>query len=142
MNAMQDWCEILATSLPTARAVEFVQDALAGGVAVFLGTIRAEGNAAGQSLLALDYEAYGDMVMRQLAELAARAREKWPVIKLVILHRTGRVGLAEPSVVIALSTPHRGEAFDACEWLIDTLKKEVAIWKREVWADGTGSWVG
>jgi len=138
---MNDWCEILAGPLPSAQAVEFVQDALAGGVAVFLGTTRAETNDAGRSLVALDYEAYGEMAAKQLAELAARAREQWPVIKLVLLHRIGRVGLAEPSVVIAVSTPHRGEAFEACRWLIDTLKAEVAIWKKEVWADGSGTWV-
>lgn len=135
-----DWCEILETPLPADRAVEFVQDASAGGVAVFLGTTRAETNSAGRSLIALDYEAYGEMAGKQLAELAARARTKWPVIKLVLLHRTGQVGLGEPSVVIAVSTPHRGEAFEACRWLIDTLKAEVAIWKKEVWADGSGTW--
>lgn len=138
---MNDWCEILATPLPADRAVEFVQDVSAGGVAVFLGTTRAGTNSAGRSLMALDYEAYGEMAGKQLTELAGRAREKWPVIKLVLLHRTGRVGLAEPSVVIAVSTPHRGEAFEACRWLIDTLKAEVTIWKKEVWADGSGTWV-
>ena len=70
-----DWCEILATPLPTAEAVAFVQDAAAGGVAVFLGTTRAERSASGQTLAALDYEAYGEMAGPQLAELARRARE-------------------------------------------------------------------
>jgi molybdopterin synthase catalytic subunit len=63
------------------------------------------------------------------------------ILNLALLHRTGRVPPAEPSVVIAVSTPHRAEAFDACRWLIDTLKAEVAIWKKEAWADGTGTWV-
>jgi molybdopterin synthase catalytic subunit len=138
---MNDWCEILATPLPTAEAIAFVQDARAGGIAVFLGTTRAEDSAAGQRLLALDYEAYGEMAGPQLADLARRARERWPIIKLAVLHRTGRVGLAEASVVIAVSTPHRAESFEACRWLIDTLKDEVSIWKKEIWADGSGSWV-
>jgi molybdopterin synthase catalytic subunit len=138
---MGDWCEILATALPTAEAVAFVQDVGAGGVAVFLGTTRAERSSSGQTLVALDYEAYGEMAGAQLLELARRARERWPIIKVVLLHRVGRVGLAEPSVVIAVSTPHRGEAFEACRWLIDTLKAEASIWKKEIWADGTGSWV-
>ena len=60
-------------------------------------------------------------------ELARRARERWPIIKVVLLHRVGRVGLAEPSVVIAVSTPHRGEAFEACRWLIDTLKAALGV---------------
>jgi molybdopterin synthase catalytic subunit len=81
------------------------------------------------------------MAMAQLADLAKRARERWPILKLVILHRTGRVACAEPSVVIAVSTPHRAESFEASRWLIDTLKQEVAVWKKEIWSDGTGTWV-
>jgi len=139
---MNNWCEILATPLPVAQATEFVQDATAGGVAVFLGTTRAEKNQAGQSLLSLDYEAYAEMATRQLNDLATQARIRWPIIKLAILHRTGKVELGQPSVIIAVSTPHRSEAFEACRWLIDTLKADVAIWKKEVWADGSGTWVG
>lgn len=136
-----DWIEILAAALPVQRAIEFVADSGAGGIAIFLGTTRNETRADGRVLLALDYEAYGEMAIEQMRDLARRAREKWPIIKLALLHRTGRVALAEPSVVIAVSTPHRGEAFDACQWLIDTLKSEVTIWKKEIWADGSGTWV-
>jgi len=137
----EDWCEILATDLPTAKAVAFVQDDRAGGIGIFLGTTRAETSPTGQSLLALDYEAYGDMAARQLTDLAAEARLRWPILKLVILHRTGRVPLAHPSVLIAVSTPHRAESFDASRWLIDTLKADVAIWKKEIWSGGHGTWV-
>jgi molybdopterin synthase catalytic subunit len=70
-----------------------------------------------------------------------RARDRWPIARLALLHRTGRVGLGEPSVIIAVATPHRAESFEACRWLIDTLKAEVPIWKKEVWGDGSGSWV-
>jgi molybdopterin synthase catalytic subunit len=138
---MNDWCEILSTPLPAEKAVEFAHDPAAGGVAIFLGTTRAQGSAAGQSLVALDYEAYGEMAHRQLTDLAAQARGRWPIIKLALLHRTGRVALGEPSVVVAVSTPHRAQAFEACRWLIDTLKSEVAIWKKEVWNDGACTWV-
>lgn len=138
---MNDWCQILSTPLPTSQAIDFAHDDAAGGVAIFLGTTRAEIKSPAQSLIALDYEAYGDMAQKQLEDLAARAREKWPIIKLALLHRTGRVALGEPSVVIAVSTPHRAQAFDACRWLIDTLKAEVAIWKKEVWSDGNTTWV-
>ena len=92
-------------------------------------------------LTSLDYEAYPEMASRQLEDLAARARARWPILRLALLHRTGRVALGEPSVLIAVSTPHRSEAFDACRWLIDTLKAEAAIWKKEVWEDGKGTWV-
>src|SRR4051812_38238462 len=136
-----DWLNILATPLPTAAAVDFVSSPEAGGVAIFLGTTRTETSPDGDPLLALHYESYAEMAARQLQELAQRVREKWPVLKLVILHRTGRVEVGQPSVVIAVSTPHRAEAFEACRFLIDTLKAEVSIWKQEVWAEGPATWV-
>lgn len=128
--------------LDAAADVASVCDPGAGGIAVFLGTTRAETSPDGRHLVALDYEAYPEMAGAQLAELAAQARRRWPITKLVLRHRVGRVPLAEPSVLIAVATPHRAEAFDACRWLIDTLKAEVAIWKKEVWSDGSGRWVG
>lgn len=137
-----DWIDILDHPLPIDDAIRFVHDPAAGGIDVFLGTTRAETNPDAKPLVALDYEAYSEMAMKQLADLARRAREQWPIVKLALLHRTGRVALAEPSVLIAVSTPHRTDAFEACRWLIDTLKAEVAIWKKEVWSDGTGTWVG
>jgi molybdopterin synthase catalytic subunit len=137
----QDQIQILSTALLAADAIRSVTDARAGGIDVFLGTTRAERSPDGRELVALDYEAYTEMALEQLRQLARRAREKWPIIRLALLHRTGRVGLGEPSVVIAVSTPHRADAFDACRFLIDELKKDVAIWKKEVWADGSSSWV-
>jgi molybdopterin synthase catalytic subunit len=127
--------------LDPAAAAAFVADPGAGGIAVFLGTTRAERRPDGVELLALDYDAYPEMAAGQLTALAARACRRWPIVRIAMLHRTGRVALAEPSVVVAVSTPHRAEAFDACRWLIDTLKSEAAIWKKEVWADGSDSWV-
>ena len=127
--------------LDLAAAVAFVSDGRAGGIDVFLGTTRAETSADRRELVALDYEAYEQMAIEQLRDLARRVREQWLVVKLALLHRTGRVAVGEPSVIIAVSTPHRAESFAACRWLIDTLKKDVAIWKKEVWADGSGTWV-
>ncbi len=136
-----DMIALTPKPLDVAGATAFVHHATAGGIAIFLGTTRDETDATGRSLLALDYEAYPEMAGRQLLQLAAEARRRWPIVRLVILHRTGRVGLAEPSVMIAVSTPHRGEAFDACRWVIDSLKASVAIWKKEIWSDGAGVWV-
>lgn len=136
-----NWIALSSEALDGGPAATFVADARAGGIAVFLGTTRAEANDRGQPLAALDYEAYREMAHSQLEGLAQRARQRWPVLKIVLLHRIGRVPVGEPSVVIAVSTPHRAEAFDACRWLIDTLKAEVAIWKKEIWEDGTASWV-
>src|SRR4051812_12862522 len=112
-----DWIEILATPLAVDAAVQFVSDPAAGGIDVFLGTTRAETSATRQTLIALDYEAYPEMAIQQMRSLAERARQQWPIVKLAILHRIGRVGLAEPSVIIAVSTPHRAESFIACRWL-------------------------
>ena len=136
-----DWVDLFATGLDAGAAVRFVTDARAGGIDLFLGATRAETNAAGHELLALDYEAYASMAIATMRDLAARARARWPIVRLVLLHRTGSVGLGEPSVVIAVSCPHRGDAFEACRWLIDTLKQEVPVWKKEIWADGGQTWV-
>jgi molybdopterin synthase catalytic subunit len=141
VNAARDLVGLMPYRLNSATTVEFVTEPSAGGIDVFLGTTRAERNADGRELVALDYEAYPEMASAQLNDLAKRVRQRWPVLKLALLHRTGRVAVGEPSVLIAVSTPHRAESFEACRWLIDTLKKDVAIWKKEVWADGNETWV-
>ena len=134
-------CIALTADAITAANADAVTDPAAGGVCVFLGTTRAERAPDGRSLVALDYEAYAEMAESQLLDLAARAHMKWPIRRLVLLHRLGRVALGEASVLIAVATPHRGEAFEACRWLIDTLKAELAVWKKDVWDDGGTSWV-
>ena len=111
----------------------------AGAVVLFLGTTREL--TAGRQTVALDYEAYPEMAERQLADLETEARRRWPVIECMIVHRLGRVPTTEASVAIVVSTPHRADAFAAGEWLIDALKRDVPIWKREQWADGTTEWV-
>jgi len=111
----------------------------AGAVVLFLGTTREMTD--GRRTVTLDYEAYDEMAKKTLAELEAEARRRWPLVECVIVHRLGRVPLAEASVAIVVSTPHRADAFAAGEWLIDTLKRDVPIWKQEHWADGTSEWV-
>jgi molybdopterin synthase catalytic subunit len=133
-----DRIALQAEPLDVAAALEFVAAAEAGGINVFLGATRAETAPGGSRLTALDYEAYPEMAEQQLRDLARQARQRWPIVRLALLHRVGRVPLAQPSVLIAVSAPHRAEAFEACRWLIDTLKSEVAIWKKEIWDDGTG----
>jgi molybdopterin synthase catalytic subunit len=137
----KDWIELTPEPLDVGKVVAFVTAPEAGGIAVFLGTTRAEKSEKGQALIALDYDAYGEMARKQMGELGARVRGKWPVERVAILHRTGRVNVGEPSVIIGVSTGHRSEAFEACRWVIDTLKAEVAIWKKEMWGDGSGRWV-
>ena len=122
-----------------ASIVKCASHAEAGAVVLFLGTTRELTD--GRRTVALDYEAYDTMAQRKLAELEAQARQRWPVIECILVHRLGRVPPAEASVAIAVSTPHRADAFAAGQWLIDSLKREVPIWKREQWADGTTEWV-
>ncbi len=136
-----EWIQLHADPIAIGAVLSFVSAPGAGGIDVFLGTTRAETDAGGRSLVALDYEAYEPMALQQLQELAQRSRQRWPIIKLALLHRTGRIAVGEPSVIIAVSTPHRADAFEACRWLIDSLKADVAIWKKEAWADGSGTWV-
>ena len=133
--------ELRDVPIDVTAVIGHVYDGSAGGIAVFLGTTRAEKHADGRQLVALDYEAYREMAEKQLRDLADEARRRWPIAKLAVVHQVGRVEIGKPSVVIAVAGPHRAEAFEACRWIIDTLKKDVAIWKKEVWADGSGTWV-
>jgi molybdopterin synthase catalytic subunit len=111
----------------------------AGAVVLFLGTTR---EVTGERrTLWLDYECYAEMAERKLAEIEAEARSRWTITECAIVHRLGRVDIGESSVAIAVSSPHRQAAFEAGQWLIDTLKKVVPIWKQEHWADGSAEWV-
>jgi molybdopterin synthase catalytic subunit len=125
--------------IDTAALVDRARHANAGAVVLFLGTTREL--TAGRQTVALDYEAYREMAEQKLAELEAEAGRRWPLIECIVVHRLGRVPPAEVSVAIVVSTPHRRDAFAAGEWLIDTLKHDVPIWKREQWSDGTTEWV-
>jgi molybdopterin synthase catalytic subunit len=132
---------ILLTETPinTDDLLTRVRHPNAGAVVLFLGTTREmTGN---RKTVALDYEAYREMAERLLAELESEARTRWPLLECMIVHRLGRVPINEASVAIAVSTPHREDAFAAGKWLIDTLKHDVPIWKREQWSDGTTEWV-
>ncbi len=131
--------ELTNEPIDTGAIVQRASHREAGAIVLFLGTTREL--TGGRQTVALDYEAYGEMAQRQLAELEAEARRRWPVIECIVVHRLGRVPPAEASVAIAVSTPHRSDAFAAGQWLIDSLKRDVPIWKREQWADGTTEWV-
>ena len=107
---------------------------------VFDGIVR--NNTRGRKTLYLDYEAYEEMALKQMEELAVEAQAKFGVREVRIVHRLGRLMVGETSVLIVVASAHRGQAFDASRWVIDTLKKKVPIWKKEtfedgvVWADG------
>ncbi len=118
---------------------ESVRSTAAGAVVLFLGTVREMTE--GRQTIALDYEAFPEMASTKLEELLAEACEKWPVSKAAIAHRLGRLELGDVSVAVAVSTPHRQQAFEAGKYLIDRLKVIVPIWKKENWADGSTAWV-
>jgi molybdopterin synthase catalytic subunit len=131
-----DWIELRATPLPVAEVVSWVVQPGCGGFDCFCGTVRnhAEGR---PGVERLEYEAYEPAVVPRLSAIAAQARRRWPEIgRLALLHRIGPLAVGEVSVVVAVSTPHRHESFEATRFCIDTLKATVPIWKREIWADG------
>lgn len=118
---------------------EQVRSEQAGAVVLFLGTVREMTD--GRKTVALDYEAFPQMAQAKLAELLTEARSRWPIVGAAIAHRLGRLELGDVSVAVAVSTPHREQAFEAGKYLIDRLKEIVPIWKKENWADGTTEWV-
>ncbi len=105
-----------------------------GAVVVFDGIVR--NNSRRRNTLYLEYEAYEEMALREMRALAAKAVEEFAIRDLVLVHRLGRLEIGQTSVLIAVASAHRAAAFDACRWLIDTLKKTVPIWKKEHFADG------
>jgi molybdopterin synthase catalytic subunit len=131
--------ELTEHPIDHAALTERVRSHQSGAVCSFLGTVREM--TGDRRTASLDYEAYPEMALKSMADLEAQARARWPIQDLAIVHRVGHLGLGEVSVVVAVSCPHRHQAFDACRWLIDTLKEVVPIWKKEVWADGTEEWV-
>jgi molybdopterin synthase catalytic subunit len=131
--------EITPDPIDYPAIIELVRSNQAGAICSFLGTVREMTGE--RRTLALDYEAYPVMAAKMLEELEAEARSRWPILKLALVHRTGRLELGEISVLIAVSCPHRNEAFEACRWLIDTLKEVVPIWKKDVGPDDSEEWV-
>jgi molybdopterin synthase catalytic subunit len=111
----------------------------AGATALFLGTARnhSEGKT---DVTHLEYEAYAEHVEAALATIAGEAVERWPVLSILVEHRTGHVAVGEPSVAVAVSSAHRGDAFEAARFVIDELKRRAPIWKREHWPGGA-EWV-
>ena len=126
--------EIVKEPINTGQLIAAVEDPGAGAICTFLGVVR--DNNLGREVDYLEYEAYPEMAVPAMQRIADEIRERWDVTKVAIVHRVGRLEIGEASVGIAVSAPHRAEAFAACHYAIDRLKESVPIWKKEVWADG------
>jgi molybdopterin synthase catalytic subunit len=110
-----------------------------GAVIVFRGVARRHSR--GRDVVHLEYEAYPEMAEKVMAQIADEIKQRWPISRVAMVHRTGVLEIGQASVVIAVSAPHRGEAFEAAQYAIDRLKEVVPIWKKEVWSDGS-QWIG
>lgn len=110
-----------------------------GAICVFYGVVR-DHALSGKATRFLDYEAFHEMAVAKMAEIGDEIRERWGIEHVAMTHRTGRLAIGEASVVIAVGTPHRKQAFEACEYAIDRLKVEVPVWKKEIGPDGE-AWV-
>ncbi|HZQ26473.1 MAG TPA: molybdenum cofactor biosynthesis protein MoaE [Acidimicrobiales bacterium] len=131
-----DWLGLTTEPLPFAVVGEWAVLPSCGAVVVFAGTVRdhAEGR---PGVTGLAYEAYVEQVEPKLAAVAAAARRCWPLLgRIALLHRIGPLELTDVAVLVAVSAPHRPEAFEAARWCIDTIKADVPIWKQETWSEG------
>ncbi len=135
----RSWIRLTAEPLEIDVVARFLRDERAGAIDLFLGTTRRWTH--GDETVELEYEAYEAMAIEEMQRIAAEAAASWPVTKLAAHHRTGRVAVADASVLVGVSSPHRAEAFDACRFLIDELKQRLPVWKRERYADGEEEWV-
>jgi molybdopterin synthase catalytic subunit len=130
---------LVSEPIDHAALTEMVRRMDCGAVVTFLGTVRDLTD--DRVTVALDYEAHASMAEKKLAEIEQATRARWPVGEMALVHRLGHLDVGEVSVAVAVSCPHRGEAFEACRFAIEQLKKLVPIWKRENWADGSTEWV-
>lgn len=132
-----EWLGLTESPVPVGAIYDWCVRPDCGAVVLFSGTVRdhAEGRT---DVHHLEYEAYAEMVVPKLAEIASETRSRWPDVgRIALIHRTGRLELGESSVVTAVSAPHRDRAFVAARFAIDALKVSVPVWKREVWPGGS-----
>ncbi|MFK8182188.1 MAG: molybdenum cofactor biosynthesis protein MoaE [Phormidesmis sp.] len=139
-DSVQGDFAIAFAPLSIARVYQLADDGANGAIALFSGMVRNQTD--GQPVIALEYQAYEPMAIEVFKQIAAQIRLKWPdITHVVIHHRTGKLTVGEISVLVAVGSPHRSEAFAACQFAIDTLKHNAPIWKKEHWENGSTSWV-
>ena len=131
--------QITESPIVADAVIRRIEHAGNGAICVFYGVVR-DHALSGRQTSFLDYEAYAEMAEAKMTEIADDIRQRWGIERVAMTHRIGRLAIGEPSVVIAVGTPHRKQAFEACEYAIDRLKEEVPIWKKEIGPDGE-EWV-
>ena len=131
---MNTQIEISDQPLNIQSCIDWVMSPQSGGIDVFIGTVR--DTTKGKRVVRLEFEAYEAMALKEMQKIAEQAYGKWPIQKLLIHHRTGILQIGEVPVIIAVSCAHRDAAFEACRYVIDTLKQTVPIWKKEIFEDG------
>jgi molybdopterin synthase catalytic subunit len=135
---LEPFIQITREPLDRNALIAAVSDPGAGGIVVFEGVVR--DNARGKQVRYLEYDVYPEMAVQHIHEIIAEAERRWNVDRVAVAHRIGRLEIGEASVIIVVATPHRAEAFEACRYIIDTLKTTVPIWKKEVAMNGE-EWV-
>jgi molybdopterin synthase catalytic subunit len=130
--------EITSNPIDQSKIIHSVAHLEGGAICSFIGTVRSK--TADQKVIRLEYECYEPMAISEINKIIEQAKSKWPVLMVAISHRIGMLQLGDEAVVLAVSTPHRKESFEACQFIIDTLKQTVPIWKKEVFEDGE-EWV-
>ncbi len=130
--------EIVTDPLQPQDLIDHVRRDESGAVTLFLGVVR--NNNQGRQVLYLEYDAYPEMATKVMRQIVEEVRERWPVGEIAVQHRIGRLEIGEPSLAVAIATPHRREGFEACQYAVDRIKEIVPIWKKEVW-EGGEEWI-
>jgi molybdopterin synthase catalytic subunit len=126
--------EVTRQALDIQRLIDHVREDESGAVALFLGVVR--NNSLGRRVLHLDYDAYPEMAEKVMGQVAQETTARWPLSDVAIQHRIGRLEIGQASLAVAVASPHRQEAFQACHYIVDRVKEVVPIWKKEVWEGG------
>lgn len=132
-------CKTTQSPIDMRDLTDFVADSGAGAMTTFVGTTRNTND--GRQVIRLEYECYPGMAEKEMGKIAAEALTRWPIMKIAMIHRLGRVDIGEASVAIAVSSGHRHAAFEACHYAINQLKETVPIWKKELY-EGGELWIG
>jgi molybdopterin synthase catalytic subunit len=127
---------LIRSAISVESLLAEVQSPDRGGTCVFLGTVRRDGDVTG-----IDYSAYDEMALAEITRILDEARERWPEARVALQHRLGLIPAGEASIAIAAAAPHRDEAFAACRYVIEAVKKRLPIWKKELHVDGSATWV-